>query len=304
MSIEFDNTILQIADNLKRVLTFIPQEVKEKCEEIRLRAELPVCLTVGGKVLFVCENSMLCDTLPKNSLITTRDDIEQTLSLICNRSVYLHENEIRQGFVSMLNGCRAGVCGVFNAEGMLVSVTSINIRIARHIFGCACNLLPYAKDGLLIAGPPASGKTTMLRDLIRLLSNGFADCYYRVAVIDSRGEISGGGALDLGVNTDILYMQDKAIGTDIALRTMYPNFIAFDEIGTVAELEGVKNCFNAGVDVITTAHCRDKTDILQRDITREIIKSAAVAHIALLSETIGMMPRIFDVKELVEIGCI
>ncbi len=304
MSIEFDNTILQIADNLKRVLTFIPQEVKEKCEEIRLRAELPVCLTVGGKVLFVCENSMLCDTLPKNCLITTRDDIEQTLSLICNRSVYLHENEIRQGFVSMLNGCRAGVCGVFNAEGMLVSVTSINIRIARHIFGCACNLLPYAKDGLLIAGPPASGKTTMLRDLIRLLSNGFADCYYRVAVIDSRGEISGGGALDLGVNTDILYMQDKAIGTDIALRTMYPNFIAFDEIGTVAELEGVKNCFNAGVDVITTAHCRDKTDILQRDITREIIKSAAVAHIALLSETIGMMPRIFDVKELVEIGCI
>lgn len=297
MQTEFDNAILQVADRIKRVLQFIPDDTKKSCEEIRLRAGLPVCLTVDGAVMFVCENSSVTDTLPKNCLVASNDDLQHTLSLLCNRSVYLHESEIKQGFVSLPHGCRAGVCGVFNADGMLVSVTSINIRIARQIFGCALDLLPYASDGLLIAGPPSSGKTTMLRDLIRLLSNGDSGSYQRVAVIDSRGEISGGGALDLGVNTDVLYTQDKAVGTGIALRTMFPNIIAFDELGTDLELQSVKDCFNAGVAIMTTAHCCNKEDIMRRDVTRDIVKSGAIARVALLSKSISHAPRIFDVKE-------
>lgn len=295
---EFDNAISKVADNLKRPLSFIPQEVKQKCEEIRLREGLPVCLTVGGSVLFVCQNSTVCDVFPQNALTATSDDIQQTLSLLCNRSVYLHESEIKQGFISLPHGCRAGVCGVFNADGMLVRVTSINIRIARQIFNCARTLLPYASGGLLIAGPPSSGKTTMLRDLIRLLSNGASGRCLRVTVIDSRGEISGRGTLDLGVNTDVLYTLDKAVGTDIALRTMYPQFIAFDEIGTAAELKSVKNCFNAGVGIITTAHCRDIHDIMRRDVTREILESGAVSNVALLSEKRGTTPEILACEEL------
>ena len=295
---EFDNAILQIADNLKRTLAFIPQEIKQRCEEIRLRANLPVCLTVEGRVLFVCKNSEVKKQPSKNCLIAPQEDVTQTLSLLCNNSVYMHECEIKQGFISLKNGNRAGVCGVFNAEGMLISVTSINIRIARQIFGCATELLPHTSGGLLIAGPPASGKTTMLRDLVRLLSNGENGCYRRVAVIDSRGEISGGGTLDLGVNTDVFYTVDKALGTQIALRTMYPNVIAFDELGTAAELKSVKDCFNAGVTVITTAHGGGAEDIMHREVTREIIKSGAVQKVVLLCENIGETPQIFDVKEL------
>ncbi len=295
---EFDNAILQIADNLKRTLEFIPQEVKQKCEEIRLRADLPVCLTVGGMVLFVCQNSEVTKEPAKNCLVATQKEITQTLSLLCNNSVYMHEGEIKQGFVSLKGGNRAGVCGVFNADGMLISVTSINIRIARQIFDCAIGLLSYTSGGLLIAGPPASGKTTMLRDLVRLLSNGENGRCFRVSVIDSRGEISGGGTLDLGVNTDVFYTADKAIGTQIALRTMYPNVIAFDELGTAAELQSVKDCFNAGVKVIATAHSGEAGDIMRREVTREIIKSGAVQKVALLSQNIGETPRIFDVKEL------
>lgn len=295
---KFDNTILQIADRIQRTLWFIPDEIKHKCEEIRLRAGLPVCLTVGGKVHFVCKDSTVTPQKEKNCLIATQNEVAQTLSLLCKNSVYMHENEIKQGFVSLSDGNRAGVCGIFNAEGMLVSVMSINIRIARQIFDCAIPLLRHTSGGLLIVGPPSSGKTTMLRDLIRLLSNGKNGCFQRVAVIDSRGEISGGGVLDLGVNTDVLYTLDKAKGTDIALRTMFPNIIAFDELGTIAELKSVKNCFNAGVTVITTAHGEKIDDIIRRDITREIIESKAVSSVALLSKNIGEAPQVFSVKEI------
>lgn len=299
MPTEFDNAILQIADRIKRTLDFIPEGIKQSCEEIRLRVGLPLCLTVDGRVMFVCENSGVTQQNPKNCVIVTLDDIEQTLSLLCRHSVYKHEGEIKQGFISLPHGCRAGVCGVFNADGMMTTVTSINIRIARQIFDCAWSLLPYAKGGLLIAGPPGSGKTTILRDLIRLLSNGGDGHYRRVAVIDSRGEISGGRTLDLGVNTDVLYTLNKAVGTDIALRTMYPQFIAFDEIGTTDELESVLHCFNAGVGVITTAHCRNTEDVMRRDVTRGILQSGSVSCVALLSKNIGEIPQIFNVKELV-----
>lgn len=294
---EFDDVVLQIAENLKRTLIFIPDEIKQRCEEIRLRAGLPVCLTVSGKTVFVCHDSTVCNTKKSNVLIASKEDVTKTLSLLCKHSIYLYENEIKQGFISLQNGGRAGVCGVFNAEGMLVSVQSINIRIARQIFDCARQLLPYARGGLLIAGPPGCGKTTILRDLVRLLSSGADGNYYRVAVIDSRGEISGGG-LDLGVNTDVLRTESKSTGTEIALRTMFPQFIAFDEIGTTVELKSVSGCFNAGVSIITTAHVSDKHDLLNREIIKKLIDCNVVLNIAVLSQKIGESIEIIPVKEL------
>jgi stage III sporulation protein AA len=133
---------------------------------------------------------------------------------------------------------------------------------------------------------------------VRLLSNGENGRYYRVSVIDSRGEIGGSGTLDLGVNTDVLNMLDKAKGTEIALRSMFPDFIAFDEIGTTAELNSVRGCFNAGVKIITTAHCSTKTELFARDVVRQIIESGAVSTVAILSKTLGAPPQIIMVGEL------
>ncbi len=304
MSKEFDETILFVADNIRRILYFVSEDIKQNIEEIRLRAGLPVCLTIKGEVMFLHTDSQILPFKKSNLLIATHQDLKETLSLLCNSSVYLHECEIKQGYISLSRGNRAGVCGVFNADGMLVSVSSINIRIARQIFGCAKALVDYAQNGLLIAGPAGSGKTTVLRDLIRLLSNGENGRYKRVCVIDSRGEISGGFSEktfnDLGDNTDVLYMQNKALGTQIALRTMFPNIIAFDEIGTDQELNGVMDCFNAGVSIITTTHSKEIHDLIKRTVALNIIKSGAIKNIALLTGVIGEAPKIFSTEELLK----
>lgn len=301
MSSEFDRAVFQTADRIYRVLSFVPQEIKQNSDEIRLRLNLPLCLTVKGKVYFVCQDGSVTDFQSVNSFIVTKQDLQSTVAKLCNNSVYMHENEIKQGFISLPFGNRAGICGVFNDGGSLVTVTSLNIRIARQIFDCGKSLLPYSENGLLIAGPPSSGKTTILRDIIRLISNGSGGQYKRVAVIDSRGEISGGiSKLDLGVNTDVLYLKDKAIGTQIALRTMFPNIIAFDEIGTNEELAGVCECFNAGVGIITTAHCDNANNLLERSIIKNIINCGAINYVAVMSAKIGEEPKIINVKELVE----
>ncbi len=299
MKDEFGKVMGYISKRISRTLEFIPDDIKQKCEEIRLRAGLPVCLTVGGRVMYVYRDSGVGTLNSNDCFIAYQEDVDITLSLLCNNSVYLHESEIRQGFVSVVGGYRAGVCGSFNTDGMLISVNSINIRISRQIFDCAEPILPYATGGLLIAGPPGSGKTTILRDTVRLLSNGRSGDSLRISVIDSRGEISGGaGVFDLGHNTDVLYTQNKALGTQIALRTMFPNIIAFDEIGTLDELLGVKDCLNAGVDIITTVHCRTKDDLAKREVVKNIIESDAVKTVVLLGKKPGDTPEIIDTKRL------
>lgn len=303
MECEFDNAILQICERIRRALLFLPPNIKQCAEEIRLRSGLPVCLTVSGRVLFVCKNGGVASTYGGECITASHNDLMQTLLLLCNNSVYMHEDEIKQGYIALPRGNRAGVCGVFNESGMLVCVSSINIRIARQIFDCARPLIAHTDSGLLIAGPPGSGKTTVLRDLIRLLSDGANGRCQRVTVIDSRGELSGGFNTktynDLGTNTDVLFMQNKAVGTQIALRTMFPDIIAFDEIGTEQELAQVTDCFNAGVKIITTAHCRNVADIRNRPVIKGIIKSGAVGKTALYKKA-GELPLLLTANEVFE----
>ena len=295
----FDFALYGVGENLRRILSSLPEEIKQNTEEIRLRSGSPIALNVSGRTVFIREGGRPCFYMTRDLIKAASTDLEESYRLLCGNSVYAHTNELKNGFIMMKNGCRAGVCGTLSEGGFMREVTSINIRIARQIYGAADSIVKqYPGGGLLIAGPPASGKTTVLRDFIRQAANGALGEVKRVSVIDSRGEISG--SADLGACSDLLVIEDKAKGTQIALRTMNPDIIAFDEIGTLEELLSVRESFYSGVEIVTTAHIGNIGELLTRNVTAELIKSGAVRYVAILPEIKGNHIKLTEAKELME----
>lgn len=298
----FDSALYGVGQRVKEILDKIPQKVKLNTEEIRLRTGSPLALTVSGDTVFVRESGEICFFITSDLCFVTEKDVKESFLNLTQNSVYAHEQELKNGFIIMKNGSRAGVCGNFSQEGFLSDVTSVNIRIAHEVFGSANEILKnYTGGGLLIAGPAGCGKTTVLRDTIRQLSLGRNGKFHRICVIDSRGEISGslgGDGNDLGRCTDVLYIDNKAKGIEIALRTMFPEIIAFDEIANSEELKRVKESFFSGVDIITTAHIGSAKELLKRNVTASLIKDGIVSYVALLSRIHGGMTEIIPVSEL------
>ncbi len=278
----FSSVFYALPERIASVLKKLPNFLKNEVYEIRLRRDKPICLT-ASKTFYVSVDAVASTIIPKNPLTVSKTELKEVILRITDRSVYARTDELEQGYLSMRGGCRAGVCG--NLSKGNFEVTSVNIRIAREVKGAADKLLPFTEKGLLIAGPPGSGKTTLLRDLVRQLSNSGK----RVCVVDTRGEICGGvgqDGLDVGMNTDVITGHEKAEGAEIALRTMFPDFIAFDEVASGRELELIKESFFAGVAILTTVHADSLGDLKRRPVTSGLI-NGPIENIVLLDPTPG-----------------
>ncbi len=296
---QFHRCLYGVSKSVNRILLFVEDNIKCNVQEIRLRSEKPLTLTLAGESLYVSKGSIVSKN-PQNAYIVSCEDIKESYKNLTQNSVYSHLREIKQGYITMRYGCRAGIAGAYSQEGGITHISSINIRISREKTGVADRLfLKYEGGGVLIAGKAGSGKTTLLRDFIRQLSNSGK----RVAVVDSRGELSasymGICHNDLGVNTDVLCGFEKDKGVEIALRTLYPDFIAFDEIGRIQEVEKIRDCLYTGANIITTAHIGSIKQIEKRTVVKELLDLNAIETFVHLSDVAGEGYEIIgEVKKL------
>ena len=273
-----DNAILQLFPLDRRDFWRQTASCQENVQEIRLRAGRPVVIHKDGREVVLTEEGLFTDNL-RLAHLAEQEELEGLLQHICHYSIYAFEEELRQGYITVSGGHRVGVSGqaVPGAGGQLHTIKNIafiNIRIAHQVRGAGDTVLPrlYREGGLkstLILSPPGCGKTTLLRDLIRQISDGnrFGPGM-TVGVVDERSEIAGSFCgrpqNDVGMRTDVLDACPKALGMMMLLRAMSPQVICIDELGSREELEALKCAAACGCRILATAHGESVEDAGRR----------------------------------------
>ncbi len=310
-----DEIINSLSLNLREKIKNLPKS-NLNIEEIRLRVEKPLILNANNKDYFYNEKTKDLDLKMDNPYIVTREDIEQTFQIICKYSIHTFIDDITKGFITLRGGHRIGIVGKTIVEDGRVKnikhISSLNIRVSREIIGCSEKILEHIiRDGnqvnnTLIISPPQCGKTTLLRDIVRNLSNGNKRYGFngtKVALIDERNEISGAylgvPQMDVGIRTDIIETCPKDIGIMMLLRSMSPNVIVTDEIGSESEIKALYTALNGGVSLITTVHGDSIEDIQSRKELSKLLDKELFKKIVILSarKGPGTLEKIYDLEE-------
>lgn len=286
-------------NSVEEVLEYFLYDVKKKIkeygndlnnlEEIRVRTNRNLLLKIG---------QVECEV---NYMISTQELLE-ILQRICDNSIYTYQNQICNGFITIKGGHRVGITGnVVLKEGQVQTIShiySLNFRISRQVLNCSKDILPYILNvrentiyNTIILSPPGRGKTTLLRDIVRNISDGIPEYHFKgidVGLVDERGEIAamykGIPQNDVGMRTDILDNVSKDVGMRMLVRSMSPRVIVADEIGTKKDIEAINYAVTSGVKGIFTAHGSNLEDITLNPILNKLYELYVIEKIILIEE--------------------
>ncbi len=276
----------------KELESLLDEKTRRQMEEINIRVNKPVIIRLGGQGR---KNEKV------TKFIATNTDIREALGYISNFSMYAYEEEVREGFLTIKGGHRIGICGKTVSEGESIktikNINALNIRIARQIAGCADEvIMKLTKDGFdntLIISPPCMGKTTLLREMIRLLSDRFL---YKVGLVDERGEIAachvGIPQNDIGIRTDVMDGCSKSEGIMMLVRSMAPEILAVDEIGKIKDVEAILMAGGYGGRVLGTIHGSSVEAVKDKPFMRELISEGFFKNYVVITEDRNI--RVFD----------
>ena len=267
----------------RNILIDIYQDIQKhenEIEEIRLRINKPVVIKVNSNNIILKH-------------IVTNEEMEITFEKICENSIYSYRKQICEGYITIKGGNRVGITGnCIYENGQVINInyiSSLNFRIAREKKGCSNEVIKYILNeesiyNTLIVSKPGCGKTTLLRDIIRVLSDKFKTC----GIVDERGEIAslskGIPQKDVGILTDVIDNVSKANGMKMLIRSMSPEIIACDEIGSKADTEAIEYAICSGIKGIFTAHGNSLNEIILNPEFVELFNKCIIQRIIILSD--------------------
>ncbi len=282
---------------------------QEYLQEIRLRINGPLLVVYRGEEYFLGAKGGLCKD-PGQAFHVCRRCLQETLEYLSGYSLYAYEEEVRQGYLTLQGGHRVGLAGKTILDGEKITsirfISFINIRFSHQVKGCASVILPYIAQGstvrhTLLISPPRCGKTTILRDLIRQISDGDekrpGHC---VGVVDERSEIGGCHQgvpqNDVGIRTDVLDGCPKAEGMMMLIRSMSPEVIAVDEIGSYEDIHAIESVIHCGCRLLATVHGSSIDDIKRKPLLNRLVKEKIFERYILLEgrPRAGTVRQIFD----------
>lgn len=284
---------------LEIVLGYLPETIRDKIEselnapssqieEIRLRSNKPLMLKIGQETQVI-------------NYIVKQQEVLQAFERICENSVYSYTRQICDGYITIRGGNRVGIVGsavIDNGQVININyISSLNFRIARQKIGCSDSMINDIIDGqtgtiynTLIVSPPGCGKTTLLRDIIRNISDGISQIEFKgktVGIVDERGEIAamykGIPQNDIGVRTDVVDNMPKPEAMRLLVRSMCPDVIACDEIGSVEDINAIDYAMCSGVKGIFTAHGNNIDEINRNSELSRLLDKHIFERIILLN---------------------